>query len=400
MSRVSGSHEVALSPSGSPVPQQHIGINAHLLGAEAGYRRAGIHQYIYQVLRHLPTSERAAYTVYTRLRDGWEDRPHLRLVGTRLPTENRLARIAWEQAVWPWRAWRDKLTLMHSMAFALPRLAPCPAVVTIYDLSFIHQPDSFPPAQRRYLVAETAHSCRRAARLVTISESGRRDVHQAFGVSLEKIDVVIPGVDEAYRPLPAVEIEAFRRQRDLPNSFILHVGTLQPRKNIPTLLDAMARLKRPDTPLVLVGGKGWLYDSIFERVAALGLDDRVRFAGYVDDDELPLWYNAASALAMPSLYEGFGLPIVEALACGTPVVAARTSSLPEAGGAIALYHDPRDADELADRLARVLDDPELRRLARRDGPTHAARFSWASAGLETAAVYARAVGQPLWSATA
>lgn len=379
--------------------QPHIGINAHLLSAEAGYRRAGIHQYIYQVLRHLPAGD-PTYTIYTRLTDGWDERPDRRFVGSALPTENRLARIVWEQAVWPRLARRDGLALMHSMAFATPRLAPCPVVVTIYDLSFIHQPESFPAAQRRYLMHETAYSCRRAARLVTISRSGRDDVVANYGVPPERIDVVTPGVGAAYRPLAAPEVAAFRRRQGLPDTFLLHVGTLQPRKNILVLLEALARLDRPDVPLVLVGGKGWFYDAIEARVTALGLRQQVRFAGYAADDELPLWYNAAAALVLPSLYEGFGLPIAEALACGTPVVAAATSSLPEAGGDVALYFDPRDADELSGQLAAVLDDPDLRRRARTAGPAHAARFSWARAGRDTAATYARALALPVADNTA
>ena len=378
--------------------QSNIGINAHLLSGEASYRRAGIHQYIYQVLRHLPTGDGHAYTIYTRQQRGWDDRPDWRVVPSRLPTEQRAARILWEQTVWPWQARRDGLALMHNMGFAMPRLSPCPVVVTIYDLSFIHYPDSFPPLQRRYLTSATADACRRARRIITISASGRQDVQRHYDVAPERIDVVMPGVGEAFRPLPAAEIAAFRPARTLPERFLLHVGTLQPRKNIPVLLEALARLDRADLSLVLIGGKGWLYDAIFERVNALGLAERVRFAGYVDDDELPLWYNAAAALVFPSLYEGFGLPIVEALACATPVVAANTSSLPEAGGAAALYFDPRDPDALAARLAELLDDDVLQARLRREGPAQAAQFSWERAGRETAAVYDRALGLPERSA--
>lgn len=373
----------------------HIGINAHLLATEAGYRRAGIHLYIEQVLRHLPHKEGMSYSVYTRHMDGWEARSDLRLVGTSLPTGNRLARIAWEQVIWPLQARRDNLSLLHSTAFAMPRLAPCPVIVTIYDLSFIHNPDTFPAAQRRYLMNETTHSARHAARLITISESGRRDVHQFYGVPLDRIEVVTPGVIKAYRPLPFAEVAAFRRQQELPDRFFLHVGTLQPRKNIPVLLEALAILDRADAPLVLIGGKGWFYEAIYERIRELGLGNQVRFTGYVDDDQLPLWYNAASALVFPSLYEGFGLPIVEALACGTPVIAADTSSLPEAGGDVALYFDPQDAGALAGHLARVLDDPSVSRHAQGAGPSHAAQFSWVRAGRKTAAVYARTTSGPI-----
>lgn len=393
MSRFFGGHNVALLPSRSQERHPHIGINAHLLSTEAGYRRAGIHLYVDQVLRHLPADEATRYTVYTRQTEGWVGPAGLQPVGTRLPTANRLARITWEQAVWPFLARRDGLTLMHSMAFATPRLAPCPVVVTIYDLSFIENPQIYPAAQRRYLAAETAYSCRHAARLVAISESCRRDILRIYGVSPERIDVVMPGVNEAYRPLPVAEVDAFRRQNGLPDTFILHVGTLQPRKNIPVLLDALARLRRPDVSLILVGGKGWFYDTIFERVEALGLTSQVHFTGYVDDSDLPLWYNAATVFAFPSLYEGFGMPVVEAIACGTPVVAAGASSLPEAGGDVALYFDPHNPDELAECLTQVLGDPALRSRVRAEGPAHAARFSWARTGAEMAAVYRRAAVQ-------
>ncbi|MBP6015815.1 MAG: glycosyltransferase family 4 protein [Candidatus Promineofilum sp.] len=384
---------MTFSPSQLSHPYAHIGINAHLLATTAGYRRAGIHQYIYQIIRHLPPAENTRYTVYTRLMEGWDRRADRRLAGTRLPTDNRIARIVWEQAVWPLQARRDGLTLMHSMAFVTPRLAPCPVVVTIYDLSFIENPEAFPAAQRRYLMAETAHSCRHAARLVAISDSGRHDIHRLYGVPLERIDIVRPGVAAHYRPLPGEQVAAFREQQGLPDQFLLHVGTLQPRKNIPTLLDAVARLNRPEVTLVLVGGKGWIFDSIYERVETLGLSGRVRFAGYVDDEQLPLWYNAAAALVMPSYYEGFGLPVAEALACGTPVVAAATSSLPEAGGDLALYFDPRDADALAACLARALDDPAVGQTARAAGPDHAARFSWSRAGADMAAIYRRVAAE-------
>lgn len=390
-----GSVTTPLSPTGTPV--LNIGINAHLLSGEAGYRRAGIHQYIDQVLRHLPPGEDEGvhYTIYTRQTTGWESRPDWSMRSTRFPTENRLARIGWEQAVWPFQARRDRLSLLHSMAFVLPRQAPCPAVVTIYDLSFLYYPDDFPGLQRRYLATETKRACRLAERIITISESSRRDVHQHYGVALDRIDVVTPGVSAAYRVLPPAEVNAFRAAQRLPDRFLLHVGTLQPRKNIPILLQALATSGQDGLPLVLVGGKGWFYETIFTEVKALGLEDRVHFAGYVPDDDLPLWYNAAFALLFPSRYEGFGLPIVEAMACGTPVIAADTSSLPEAGGRAALYFDARSPEDCARQLEALLNDPGLYDRLHQDGLTQAGRFSWALAGQATADVYHRALAEHL-----
>ncbi|MBX3054943.1 MAG: glycosyltransferase family 4 protein [Anaerolineae bacterium] len=367
-----------------------VGINAHLLSGEAGYRRAGIHQYVAQVLRHLPADDGLEYVVFTRHEADFLQREGVTAVSTTWPTEKRAARIIWEQTAWPWQAWRRGLHLLHSTAFVAPLFSPCPAVITVYDLSFLHFPDRFPAGQRWYLTSQTRRSCRRARRVITISESGRQDVHRFFGVPLSRIDVVVPGVDEVYRPYPAEVVNQFRAEKGY-GRYLLHVGTLQPRKNIPTLLEAFARLNEPDLNLVLIGGKGWLYDEIFARVQALGLTERVHFTGYVPDEELPLWYNAAELLVLPSVYEGFGLPALEAMACGTPVVAANSSSLPEAVGNAGLLFAPTDVAELAERLTAVCHNPQLSAKMRALGLAHAAQFSWERAGRETAAVYQAAM---------
>ena len=218
-------------------------------------------------------------------------------------------------------------------------------------------------------------------------------MHQIFQVPLERIDVVLPGVDSQFRPLPPDEVADFRRRQALPAQVMLHVGTLQPRKNIPMLLEAMVQINRPDVLLVLAGGKGWLYEDIFAQVVELGLVGRVRFTGYVEDASLPLWYNAATLLLFPSVYEGFGMPVVEAMACGTPVIAARSSSIPEAGGEAVLYFNPNDVDELTTHLTAVLDDDDLADSMREKGLIQARRFSWERAGEETARVYRRALSE-------
>lgn len=379
----------------TPGPQRRrtrIGINAHLLSGEAGYRRAGIHQYIAQVLRHLPWEEEGPdYVVYTRQTNDIAALPGKTAVSTRLPTERRLFRIAWEQLVWPWQARRRQIDLLHSMAFVTPVLTRIPTVVTVFDLSFMHYPDSFPAAQRRYLTGQTRRSCRHARRIITISESSRQDVHRFFDIPPARIDVVRPGLDPAYHPPTPPQLAAFRAKMGLDRRVVLHVGTLQPRKNIPVLLDAFARLADPALQLVLVGGKGWLFDDIFRRVEALGIAQQVQFTGYVPDAELPLWYAAADLFVFPSVYEGFGMPVVEAMACGTPVIAADTSSIPEATGAAGLLFDPHDAAQLAERMANVLYDDAQSDKMRRLGQQQAQQFSWETAGRETAVVYQKAL---------
>ncbi len=372
--------------------QAKIGINAHLIANKASYRRAGIHQYIVQVLNHLPPlSAESQYLVYSRHAADLADRAGFAVSSSRWPTEKRLVRIAWEQTAWPWLASSSQVDLLHSMAFVAPILARIPTIVTVYDLSFMHFPDSFPALQRRYLQSQTARSCAHARRVITISESGRQDVQEIFKVPRQRIDVVFPGVDAQFQPLPVDLVAAFRKREELPRQFILHMGTLQPRKNIPVLLDALAQLKRPDVLLVLAGGKGWLYEDIFTRIKELGLRDQVRFTGYVQDASLPLWYNAATLLVFPSIYEGFGMPVVEAMACGTPVVAARSSSIPEAGGEAALYFNPHDVNKLTTHLATVLDDQGLADVMGQKGLVQARQFSWQKAGEETAGVYRRAL---------
>jgi glycosyltransferase involved in cell wall biosynthesis len=279
------------------------------------------------------------------------------------------------------------------MAFVVPLWQPCPAVVTVYDLSFIFYPERYPAFRRLYLNSQTRRSCRAARRVVAISESGRQDINHFYHVPLDKIDVVPPGVAPTYAPRPPAEIEDFRRRESLPEQFLLHVGTLQPRKNLPLLLDALAQLNRPDLLLVFIGGKGWYYDEIFTRVKALKLENRVRFTGYVADEELPLWYNAATIFLFPSLYEGFGMPVLEAIACGTPVIAADTSSIPEvAGGAARLFH-PQDVDALAGHIQTLLDNPAALDAMRQDGLEQARRFSWLNSAEKMTTVYRQALAE-------
>jgi len=368
--------------------RKRIAINAHLLSGQDSYRRAGIHQYIYQLLCHLPQfSEDFTYTIYANHTADLDQNPHMRFVSATLPTERPLARILWEQLLWPPALLRERADLLHSMAFVTPFWRPCPAVVTIYDLSFIYYPERYPAFRRLYLTSQTRRSCRSARRVVAISESGRQDIHDLFGVPLSRIAVVPPGVTAAYHPRPTAEVEAFRRREELPAQFLLHVGTLQPRKNLPVLLEALAQIKRPELLLVFIGGKGWYYEEIFARVKALKLEEQVRFTGYVADETLPLWYNAATIFVFPSIYEGFGMPVLEAIACGTPVIAADTSSIPEVVGGAARLFAPHDVNVLAEHLQTMLGNPGVMAAMRAHGLEQARNFSWANSAQQMITVY-------------
>jgi glycosyltransferase involved in cell wall biosynthesis len=209
-----------------------------------------------------------------------------------------------------------------------------------------------------------------------------------LGIPAEKIVVTHNAADAHFAPPAPAALDAFRRRMGLPERFILFVGTLEPRKNLPTLLDAYARIARStDAPLIIGGGKGWLYDEIFAKAESLDLGDRVRFAGYIDGNDLPLWYAAATVFTLPSLYEGFGMPLLEAMACGTPVVTTTSSSLPEVVGDAGLTVPPTDADALGGALLRLLDDAELRAELREQGLRRARRFSWRATAERTLAAY-------------
>jgi glycosyltransferase involved in cell wall biosynthesis len=263
----------------------------------------------------------------------------------------------------------------------------------IHDLSFIRHPHLLRPANRFYLRTITRLSARRARRVIVNSHATHREVETLLGVPTERIDVTLLGVSPTYRPLPDNKVDAFRRANDLPERFILYVGTLEPRKNIPTLLRAFAALPQKDVGLVLVGGRGWLYHAVESTIEELGLYPRIIRPGYVADDLLPLWYNAATVFAYPSLYEGFGMPLLEAMACGTPVVAADSTSLPEAVGrdGAGMLAPPQDVAAWTQALNTLLDDDEHRRDLSAQGSERAATFTWAETARHTVASYQRAL---------
>ena len=373
--------------------QLHVALDAHLLSGRAGYRSAGVHQYIYNLLRHLKPSADLRYTVLLgagKLPPGVA----LPVRRTAWPTDRATVRVLWEQLAQPGVLRRLRADLVHGPAFVGPLAAACPAVITIHDLSFLRFPHLFRPANRLYLTVMTRLSARRARRLIAVSEHAAAESSLLLSVPRERIDVVYHGCDPAFRPLPPQDVKEFRRRHRLPRRFVLSVGTLEPRKNHVRLVESFARLAAddPDLYLVLAGGKGWLYGDLFAKVETLGLRERVLFPGYVPNGDLPLWYNAATAFAYPSLYEGFGMPVLEAQACGTPVLTANVSSLPEAAGDGALLVNPLDVEEIAAGLHRLLTDAALREELRQRGLAHARRFSWARTAQETAQVYRRAAG--------
>jgi len=279
--------------------------------------------------------------------------------------------------------------LFHSPDFTLPPTRRrTRTVVTVHDLSFMRLPHCFAPALLEYLNVNVPAAIRRADLVLADSENTRRDVLELFGIPQERVLTVLCGVEERFKPIHDTEyLESIRRKYGLPARFILSVGTLQPRKNYGTLIQALPRLRDPDIGLVIVGGKGWLYEGIFEQIQAAALTKRVCLPGFVDDADLPALYNLAQVFVLPSLYEGFGLPPLEAMACGLPVITSNNSSLPEVVGDAGLLVDAEEVDAWVDALDRLLESATLRRTLSERGRQRAAQFTWPKAATALLAAY-------------
>lgn len=369
-----------------------VGLNAHLLSLTQTYRSAGINGYIYQLLNRLPAEAgggaELGFVAY--LHDpNYRGPEGLQVVRSQWDTTNPWRRILWEQSALA--AASRKLDLLHGLAFAAPLAAACPTIVTVHDLSFLRFPEAFRRMNRTYLSLFTRLSVRRATRVIAGSESTRRDVIAFCGAPPERVVTVPYGVSEDFHPAAPEAVDAFRSRKGLPERFILFLGTLEPRKNIGRLIEAYGMLRTRegvDVPkLVIAGGKGWFHETLFTQVADLKLIDDVLFPGYVPADEVPWWYRAAEMFVYPSRFEGFGLPVLEAMACGVPTITSDASSLPEVAGDAALLVHPDDVEALVNAMARLLIDGDLAADLREAGPRQAAQFPWTRTTAETLAVY-------------
>jgi glycosyltransferase involved in cell wall biosynthesis len=283
-----------------------------------------------------------------------------------------------------------KVDLFHSPDFTLPPTLPdVPTLLTVHDLSFIRDPDSAWPSLRDFLNKAVPRSVKRATHVLADSAATKADLIELFSTPAEKITVLYSGVNARFVPVrDQAEIDWVCAKYQLPRPFILSVGTLQPRKNYGRLIEALA-LIASDMPqhLVITGGKGWMYETIFEQVKRSGLEGRVHFPGFVDDADLPALYSAADLFAYVSLYEGFGLPLLEAMACGTPVIGSNTSSLPEVIDDVGIQVDPRETGDIARALQQMLDQPELRVRSIGAGLVRTKLFTWEKAAQELLAIY-------------
>ncbi len=284
--------------------------------------------------------------------------------------------------------------LFHATEHLLPKLTRARSVFTLHDTAYLLFPQYHLPRNRVFLRRMMPRFLQRADRIIAVSESTRRDALRFYRLDPEKIDVIPEGVDARFNPdLDPKALAEIRRRYGLPERFVLHVGTIEPRKNLTTLLEAYAGLlpRHPEVGLVIAGGKGWLYERFFERLRSLGLEQRVILTGHVPDEDVPGLLNTSEVFAFPSEFEGFGLPPLEAMACGVPVVCSNAASLPEVVGDAGVLLPPRDVGAWVEALDRVLRGPELRSELRAKGLIRAGLFTWDATATKTIQVYRSAM---------
>ncbi|GAC1322053.1 MAG: glycosyltransferase family 1 protein [Chloroflexota bacterium] len=318
-----------------------------------------------------------------------DERFHVRA----LPVSDRLLNLVLHRARIPIPAQilAGRFDLFHSPDFTLPLTGGRPSLVTIHDLAFLRVPDCAYPTLRLYLERVVPRAAARASKIIAVSENTRRDILDLFAVPDDKVVTIAEGVDRYFHPVgDRTEVASHVRRLGIAEPFLLAVGTLEPRKNYVRLLEAFRRIidRGAAHTLVIAGSPGWLYEPVYRRLRELRLETRVRFLQPRDRDLLAL-YNMADAFVYASLYEGFGLPPLEAMACGTPVACSNVSSLPEVVGEAAVMFDPEDVDHMSDVLLKVIGDASLRESLRERGLHRARAFSWDDAARQTAELYTR-----------
>ena len=361
--------------------------------------KAGLGRYAASLVAHLRDTWVGPYLYlfYNRRPGGYlplalRDIPHRRV---------SLGYKPWRMLVWmghlahvPFDALLPRdARLFHATEHLLPPLKGIPTVLTVHDLIFERFPQYHKRLNYLFLTRTMPLFTRRATAIIAISHATKRDLVNFYHVPEEKVHVIYEAPAPHFYPQPEERVEAARRQYGLPERYMLTVGTIEPRKNLVRLLEAFEGIykERLADAWVIVGQRGWLYEGFFRRLEQSPARAGVILLGFVPDEDLPALYAGATVFVFPSLYEGFGLPVLEAMACGAPVVSANTGALPEVGGKAVRYIDPIRGETIYEALREVLEDADARRAMREAGFRQAAQFSWAKTARETAEVY-RQVG--------
>ena len=301
------------------------------------------------------------------------------------------ARWWWDQVGFPQKARKSKVDILHQPCFSAPLFYRGKVVVTCHDLIAVFFPQNIPVASRLYFSKWMPFSYRRADEIIAISENTKKDIMSLLKIPTEKIRVIYEAAGPEFCLVKDKKLLAETcRKYKIDSPFILHVGTIEPRKNLEFLVraySAVAQNSRIKEKLVITGKKGWYYEGLFKLVEKLGLQNKVIFTGYVEDEDMPALYNAASLFTFPSLYEGFALPPLEAMACGTPVISSNTSSLPEVVGSAGILLPPKDISSWSASITEVLRFGSLRQELKQKSLRQAKKFSWEKTAQQTVDVY-------------
>lgn len=363
-----------------------VAVDAHMVGE----RETGNETYTLNLIRALLDSDSEnEYQVLSphpqRLTPLLPQRDNLRILTVR--PANPLLRIP---VAMPLILKRQRSSLVH-VNYIAPLFAPCPSVVTVHDLSFEFYPEFFSPRDRLVLSTFVPRSVRSAAKVIAVSQWTKKDLLRRYQLPEEKVVVTYEAAGEEFRPVKdAQALAAVRSKYRLGERFILTLGNLHPRKNLGRLIAAYASLRQAGRirhQLVIAGQVGWQASPIFQQVRYLGLEGEVLFPGYIPQQDLPALYSDCDLFVFPSLYEGFGLPPLEAMACGAPVVSSRAASLPEVLGEAALFFDPYNEEDIARVIERALTPSELAAQLRARGVKHVQSFSWTKTAEKTLRVY-------------
>lgn len=372
----------------------HIGVDARILTKE---KKVGLGNYCLNLLKYLARIDfdnKYTLCVDKPIEESFIENERFNVKVLNLGWLGRWHPWLWQLTSWPMELLFHPPDILFSPIGAFCWYRPCKFVVMIHDVSFQISKDFFTTKIRaiwKISPNSASHSARHADMIIVPSQSTKTDVVRFYGVNPEKITVIYEGYDEeVYKPQdnPA-PIEEVKREYNIPGKYILYVGTLEPRKNIPRLVEAFHSLKKEgvEHKLVVAGKLGWLYKDIFTTVTRLNLENEVIFTGYIPQKELPILMGGAEVFAYPSLYEGFGLPPLEAMACGTPVIVSSTSSLPEVVGDAGILVDPYNTGEIAQAMYQVISDEGLRQQIRQRGLNRAKMFSWEKTAQQTLKVF-------------